>query len=190
VSEKHLKDILVPVLDTQDYDVESLYVSQGIQITGLPSEILLNSTRMCVAYPLHLSLFTPKHYAAALAEMLGSNKAAYQKLKQASEFMSKQCEGLALHLLPQTRVVVREDRQTLIVMVDVQGLDELYGQLATLLGIDLEVVPAHITLYVLPGSKGIGLTTAEHLQTLTRELTRKEQEELKQSGFAPKLVAV
>ena len=73
------------------------------------------------------------------------------------------------------RLVTTQEQTTLVVMVSVEGFDELYAALNARLGAALAPPPAHITLYTdPPGAGGVGLHSERHLRGLTRVLTAEE----------------
>jgi hypothetical protein len=73
------------------------------------------------------------------------------------------------------RLVRRGEERTLVVMVRVDGLAELYRELSGRLGAPLAPPPAHITLYRRPGGESIGLHDETDLRELTRPLRPPEE---------------
>jgi hypothetical protein len=68
------------------------------------------------------------------------------------------------------RLVRDGEERTLIVMVRVDGLADLYTELSGRLGASLAVPPTHITLYTRPGGEGIGVHDETDLHSLTTVL--------------------
>lgn len=80
---------------------------------------------------------------------------------------------------------VREGgERTLIVMVRVDGLSDLYTELSGRLGAPLAPPPAHITLYTRPGGQGIGIHDESDLRSLTEPLTGRHAADVRHAiGF-------
>jgi hypothetical protein len=62
-----------------------------------------------------------------------------------------------------------EDVETIIEMVDMPVLDDFFQKLAGIVKEELEVPPAHVTLYMRGTDKGIGLATQEEFDRLVVE---------------------
>jgi hypothetical protein len=74
--------------------------------------------------------------------------------------------------------------QTLIVMVNCSGLDDLYRDLRSALRADITAPPAHITLYSTDPSAGIGIVDQSELADRAPQLSEAEQDEVRQAmGF-------
>jgi hypothetical protein len=63
------------------------------------------------------------------------------------------------------------DERTILVMVHVDGLTDLYSDLSRRLGASLAPPPTHITLYTRPGGKAIGIHDESDLHSLTEPLS-------------------
>ncbi len=68
------------------------------------------------------------------------------------------------------RLVREGEERTLIVMVSVDGVGDLYAELSGRLGAPLAPPPTHITLYTRPGGQGIGVHDETGLHALTEPL--------------------
>lgn len=79
------------------------------------------------------------------------------------------------------RMAREGEERTLLVMASVDGLHDLYTELARWLGVPLEPPPTHITLYTRPGGKGIGLHDADDLQAMTRVLDKGEASDFRKA---------
>jgi hypothetical protein len=74
--------------------------------------------------------------------------------------------------------------QTLIVMANCPGLDDLYKDLRSALRAELRAPPAHVTLYSTDPSAGIGIVDQSELADRAPPLTEAEQNEVRQAmGF-------
>jgi len=65
----------------------------------------------------------------------------------------------------------KDDERTILVMVHVDGLSDLYSDLSRRLGASLASPPTHITLYTRPGGKAIGIHDESDLHSLTEPLS-------------------
>src|SRR3954447_24846234 len=82
------------------------------------------------------------------------------------------------------RLVREADERTVIVMVRVAVLGELYPELSGRLGAPLAPPPTHITLYTRPGGEAIGVHDESDLRALTRVLSGREADEVRAAiGF-------
>lgn len=74
--------------------------------------------------------------------------------------------------------------QTLIVMADCPGLEDLYGGLSDALEVELTPPPAHVTLYSTDPAAGIGIVNDSELALRAPRLSAAEQDEIRQRmGF-------
>ena len=80
----------------------------------------------------------------------------------------------SVRLDDELRLVRDGDERTLIVMVRVDGLGELYAELSGRLGAPLAPPPTHITLYTRPGGESIGVHDESNLRSLTEPLRGRE----------------
>jgi hypothetical protein len=79
------------------------------------------------------------------------------------------------------RLVREGDERTLIVMVNVDGLAELYAELSGRLGTPLAPPPTHITLYTRPGGQGVGVHDESDLRSLSEPLRGRRAAEIRQA---------
>jgi hypothetical protein len=75
--------------------------------------------------------------------------------------------------------------QTLIVMADCPGLEELYDDLSRALGAALWPPPAHVTLYSTDPAAGIGIADETELTARAPALGEAEQAELRRAMALP-----
>lgn len=73
----------------------------------------------------------------------------------------------------------RPGLETVVVMVDCDGIDDLYGELRQLTGVEFTPPPAHVTLYSSDPATGIGLADAAQLRERAPELHEGSQRELR-----------
>ena len=76
----------------------------------------------------------------------------------------------------------RADLETLIVMVDCPGLEQLVRDLSDALGRRLPVPPAHVTLYSSDPAQGIGIADEQELAERAPPLSEPQQEEIRRAA--------
>ena len=95
--------------------------------------------------------------------------------------MAQQVSDAPIHVTsigPEWRVAEKGDRRSLVVGAEVEGTLDLYGQLSRDAGREIPVPPLHVTVYMAPGKKGIGLALPSEWEQLTRPLTERERADL------------
>ena len=75
----------------------------------------------------------------------------------------------------------RADLETLIVMAECPGLDELVRDLSQAIAGRLPVPPAHVTLYSTDAAQGIGITDERELAERAPPLSESEQEDIRRA---------
>ena len=148
-----------------------------LNVFGLPEEIEALGERWAVKEEFHV---TAAH-APYLAERCGvSLDSAWAELAAAIEGR----RAGPVRVSDELRVVHEDEERTLVVMASVDGLSELYRELAGRLGAPLEPPPTHVTLYTRPGGEAIGLHDERGLRELTRPLRDRETDEVRTAiGF-------
>jgi hypothetical protein len=77
-----------------------------------------------------------------------------------------------------------QELQTLIVMADCPGLEDLYSDLSSALQVALTPPPAHVTLYSTDPAEGIGIVDQSELAERASALSAAEQDEIRRvMGF-------
>lgn len=80
------------------------------------------------------------------------------------------------------RLVIEEDRQSIIVRVRLQGLRMLVSAINRYFGYNFVYPPTHITLFTLKDMEGgIGLNSTREYQQLTRQINQKDSQRLAKS---------
>src|SRR3954447_13003494 len=145
-----------------------------LNLFGLPMEVEILGERWTVKEEFHVTAAS----APYLAERCGVS------LDYASQQLAAAVEGRRagpVRVSDELRLVSEGDDRTLIVMASVDGLSDLYLELSGRLGAPLAPPPAHVTLYTRPGGKGIGVHDERDLRELTRPLSPREAEEVRQA---------
>ena len=101
-----------------------------------------------------------------LVPLINQNGGAVTEDQLAQDFLNYQRTIDLTHFQPtgDFRHVKREERETIVAMVAMPGLAELFARLSAKYGVQLPVQPAHITLYALQPDAGIGLFSQAELE--------------------------
>lgn len=122
-----------------------------------------------------------------------TNAQAGVSIGRAWQELSAALEGRragAVRIGEELRLVREGEERTVIVMVSVAGLGDLYAELSGRLGVPLTPPPTHITLYRRPGGQGIGVHDETGLRALTEPLQGRRAAEVREAiGFAALLGA-
>ncbi len=154
------------------------YVHVPVNLLGLPERIDALGEAWHVKSEHHVTAID----AGWLAERLGRG---HDEVWAAVAAALDEVEAGPVALGDELRRAERGEERTLVVMCEVAGLDELHRVLGTRLGAELELPPAHVTIYTdAPGRPGIGLHDDAELAALTRVLDAAEAAEVRgAAGF-------
>jgi hypothetical protein len=148
-----------------------------LALFGLPDEIEFRDARWAVKDEFHV---TAAH-APWLAQRAGVS------LEHAWRDLAPALEGRRagpVRVGDELRLAREGEERTLVVMVRVDGLGELYAELSGRLGAPLAPPPTHITLYTRPGGEGIGIHDESDLRSLTEVLRGRDAAQLRAAiGF-------
>ena len=147
-----------------------------LALFGLPERIDVRGTTWAVKEEFHV---TAAH-APWLAQRAGvSLDHAWRELAAALEGR----RAGPVRVGDELRQVREDEERTLIVMVRVDGLGELYAELSGRLGAPLAPPPTHITLYTRPGGEAIGIHDESDLRSLTEVLRGRHAEEVRDAIY-------
>ena len=132
----------------------------------LPAEVTVDGKILVRKGEFHVSLMALKNILPLITALnpsvterdLEQDFLKYQKGTELSEYIPT----------TELRHVVRGDRETVIGMVKVPGLEGLFAQLRAKYGVAIPTQPTHITLYTLQPEVGIGITSHDQLATDTK----------------------
>lgn len=128
----------------------------------------------------HMSIFSVKKYAPLIAEQINKpeSEVELQILEEAIRLLEL-IPVTVKNLRDEFRLAEEDEKKTVVVMCDANGLEEFFAGIRKAFSIDIPLQPTHITLYTRDG--GIGLTNNEDVQKLTRPLTTDESELFKKA---------
>ncbi len=131
---------------------------------GLPAAITFKDKTYYLKDEFHISLVCVKKLAPTVAGMPA--KTAEEKILHLFKEYAKDHPLDSYDLTDDIRLVTKDVRQALVVMVNVEGLTGLFGFINERLGTDFGIQPAHITLYTLQPGEGIGILDSDELETI------------------------
>lgn len=146
------------------YDLDTGYIHIGdITLSGLPESIDIESYTLLKKSEFHITIMGTPRMVEMITEM--PSEVARQRLVDEFFDFVKDHDMRAATLTEDFRLVRHEDRISLVIMVNVPYVDELYDRLRASTGVDIPTQPAHITLYTLQPDKGIPIQSNAVLQT-------------------------
>ncbi|HSX42042.1 MAG TPA: hypothetical protein VLE93_01690 [Candidatus Saccharimonadales bacterium] len=148
-------------------------VAPSLEIDG---ETLLPKDRF------HMSIFCVKKYAPLIAQQTGESEAEVEEqiLEEAKRLIETK-RVTVKGLREEFRLAEEDEKKTVVVMCDANGLEEFFEGMRKTFSIDIPLQPTHLTLYTRDGGVGIGLTGNEDVEKLTRLLTTEESEAVKKA---------
>lgn len=138
------------------------YISlRNFNLQNVPEKINIDGYELLKKSEFHVSIMAVKN----LAPMLDGEglEQASEQLKQAFlEFVN--VHDLAdFHLTSEYRLVKRDERVTVVAMVELENITELFDYLRSKYSVDFPTQPTHITLYTLQPEAGIGKLSQDEL---------------------------
>ena len=111
----------------------------------------------------HVSIIALKN----LAPMLNAEnpEQASEQLKQDFLEFVKTHDVTDFRLTSEYRLVKRDERVTVVAMVELKNINELFDYLRSKHGVDFPTQPKHITMYTLQPETGIGILSQDELES-------------------------
>lgn len=127
----------------------------------LPSEIAIDEKVFTRKSEFHVSLMALKN----ILPLITFVHPAVTEADLVHDFLDYQYNVELSEYIPTTelRHVVRDERETIVGMVEVPGIVGLFDQLRAKYGVAIPTQPTHITLYTLQPEVGIGITSGDQL---------------------------
>lgn len=138
------------------------YISlRNFDLQNLPETISVDSYELLKKGEFHVSIMALKN----LAPMLNPEnpEQASEQLEQDFLEFVKTHDLADFHLTGESRLVTRDERVTVVVMVELKNINELFDYLRSKHGVDFPTQPTHITMYTLQPEAGIGILSQEEL---------------------------
>lgn len=148
---------------TSRHNCDDGYISLvDIELHQLPETISVDEYQLLKKDEFHVSLVCLKQLDEMLApDVLGDKKEA---VKNSFLEFERSNPLVDFKLTGEYRLVKRKERVTIVAMVSMPGLEELFTKLRADTGLNLPTQPAHITIYTLQPNVGIGLTSLQQIE--------------------------
>ncbi|HET9412044.1 MAG TPA: hypothetical protein VFO38_04305 [Candidatus Saccharimonadales bacterium] len=132
----------------------------NLHVPNLPETIEVQGHTLLRKEEFHITLMCPKNIAPVL------HKDKSELVRFFVEY-AKSHDLTRYTLLPEYRLVKKEDRITVVVMVDMPALNDLFAAMNAKYGANIPTQPAHITIFGLQTNWGIGINSPEELQQIS-----------------------
>lgn len=141
----------------------------NLKLPDLPPELEVDGERFIVKKEFHITLLNLGHNAKIInPDNIDGLKA--ELIKSFYEFIDKQ-PLTDYELTNDLRLVNVDGNQTIVVLVKMPKIKELFAMLGQKYGVDLPVQPTHITLYTLPTDTiGIAINSYQMLEEISRPI--------------------
>lgn len=148
-----------------EYSPETGYIFLGnIELEEAPETITIdNHLHLLRKSEFHVSIMALKHLAPMLT-YLNIEDANKQLVQYFFNFVDTH-DMKGINLTGEFRLVRRDKRVTIVAMVSMPYLEELFGGLRSQFAMSFPTQPAHITLYTLQPEVGIGLSSKAELDS-------------------------
>jgi hypothetical protein len=156
------------------------YIVEPVQFIGIPSTLEINGVTYQSKVEYHCSLIAVKSIIPLVVAREGlAHDAAEALVMEVASKIVNEIRPSITNIGPELRLADQpdRDRHTLVVMVNVPGIEPVFSRLNQELRLQIPTQVTHITLagvYGLP----IGLPSADDLAKYTRLLTPDEQKQL------------
>jgi len=149
---------------TKRHNYDNGYISLvNIEFENAPDKITVNGNELLKKIEFHISIMAIKNLAPLLDP---------DNVEQASELLKQDFLDFAITndlmnfaLTGEYRLVTRDERVTVVAMVDLKSVEGLFQYLRQKHNIDFPTQPTHIALYTLQPEAGIGILSQEQLET-------------------------
>lgn len=147
---------------TDTHSRENGYISLAhIDLLNMPETVTVEGQTLLKKSEFHVSIMALKN----LAPMLDSEhvEQAAETLTQSFLEFAKEHDLSTFHLMGEYRLVTRAERVTIVAMVELDNISELFDYLRAKHGINFPTQPTHITIYTLQPEVGIGILSRDEL---------------------------
>lgn len=153
-------------LSPKHYFRKGYIVRDQVEITNLPSFVEIEGQKLIKKSAFHISLVCAKRLIP-IVRRSGGRATEKDFIHEFQGFITQ--HSLEKYtILNEFRLVQSEIKQTLIVMCDVPGVNDLFKHLSERFEVDLPLQPLHITLYTRQPESGIGILSYEELERISK----------------------
>lgn len=143
-----------------------------IELANMPDSVTVSGMTLLKKDEFHVSIIALKH----LAPLINPEQPDIAEKELVRDFIEfqKEHELADFALSGDHYLVKRDDRVTIVSMVQLDGVNELYDTLRQKYQLEFPTQPTHITTYTLQPNKGIGLFSRAELEASATRLHPKE----------------
>jgi hypothetical protein len=156
---------------TKRHNYDHGYISLvEIQLGNMPEQIVVEGNSLFRKEEFHVSIMAIKNLAPLLNST--NSEEAAERLKDSFLEFEKTHNLTKFNLTGQFRLVKRDERITVVAMVELEGVEELFAFLREKHGVEFPTQPTHITIYTLQPEAGIGILSEDEMKrdSITVEL--------------------
>ncbi|MGB3023607.1 MAG: hypothetical protein WBB39_02260 [Candidatus Saccharimonadales bacterium] len=163
---------------TPSHNCDDGYIAlANIELANVPKTIAVGPYSLTKTSEFHVSLMALKHLAPIINPE-NPTQAVAQLVDDFVQF-TKSIPLTTLELTTEFRIVRRAERVSVVVMIEVPGIDALFDTLRSKYSPTLPTQPTHITLYTLQPNTGIGLFSTDEVARDTQVVTVPELSDIK-----------
>lgn len=152
---------------TLNHTFKNGYISLPIDIKELPLEVDIEGFVLQKKSSFHVSLVCVKRVAELIS---GDQEIIAEEIVDTFVKFVASSQLSELRFLDVYRLVKRDERVTVIRMVEVPGLSDFFSLLNSKFRMNVPIQPTHVTLYTLQPDKGIGILSREELERDSHEV--------------------
>lgn len=133
------------------------------ELDNLPEQVQVEGKVLTRKNEFHISLMAIKN----LLPLINAVDKNVTENDLVQDFLEYQKEAILSEysLTSELRYVTRNERETIVCMVKVPGIENLFEVLRAKYGVNLPTQPTHITIYTLQPNVGIGILSNDELNS-------------------------
>lgn len=149
---------------TERHNYDNGYIGLvNLELRGLPEQVHLGEYNLTLKSEHHISIICAKRIAPIIDDE-NANAIESKLVEDFKDYVANKNPLIEYKLTEEYRLVRRDEKMSLVVIVILNGLVEYFEHLQNKYNIDLPLQPAHITLYTLQLNVGIGILSDEQLK--------------------------
>ena len=133
----------------------------NFDLQNVPEKVDIDGYELLKQNEFHISIMALKNLAPML-DVENPEQACEQLKRDFLEF-AKTHNLAGFRLTGEYRMVQRDERVTIVAMVELRNINKLFDYLRSKHGIDFPTQPTHITMYTLHPNVGIGILSQDEL---------------------------
>lgn len=147
---------------TEHHNYDHGYIALvNLELNGLPEAVTVDGYRLLLKDEFHISIMAVHNLASMLP--VQKNSDASKALKGHFLDFAEKHNLTDYEITPEFRLVERGKMKSVVVMVKMPEVEELFRSLRDVFQFNLPTQPTHITLYTLQPNNGIGILSQKEL---------------------------